>query len=294
MTIELSPSQPLLIPMKRGGCIALTNLASAQSKSLPVIIAHGTISNAETVQQLAIFLADEGFNCWVLEWGGHGKSKAASTNQNFEYPAFNDFPTAVESVLGTTGADQYYWISHSGGGHLPLMYYSRYPEEQSRLAGIAALGLQATDAALKPYRKLQMRALMAATSIIGYTPKFVVPVGNEGEPTKLLAQWCRWCIDERWLGLDGFDYMAGLAKLSFPVFAGVGGNDIIAPESGCRKLFDALAGNDKTWQLFSIENGYSKDFTHGQLVRGRAAEREVFPQIVAWLYDRAVITLPDA
>ncbi len=275
------------IPMKNGGRIALTHFEAAESKHLPVIVAHGTISNGETILGLATHLMENGFNTWLLEWGGHGNSEAAFRNQDFEYPAFNDFPAAIETVLRQTGAERCYWVSHSGGGHLPLMYFSRHPQEQTSMAAMAALGLQSTDAALTSSRKWQIRAMMAVTRLLGYTPAFILPVGNEGEPTQLLVQWGHWCIDERWYGKDGYDYMAGIGQIHFPFLACVGGNDIIAPESGCRKIFNAIGSKEKSWLLFSEENGYSKSFTHGQLVRGTAAKAEIFPQIVAWLEQMA-------
>jgi poly(3-hydroxyalkanoate) synthetase len=91
---------------------------------------------------------------------------------------------------------------------------------------------------------------------------------------------------QRWLGSDGFDYMAALAHLTIPALMIAGGNDSIAPASGCRKFFNALGSTDKTWLLCAEMSGFSKDFSHGELVIGREARAELFPRVGEWLRVR--------
>ncbi len=272
-----------LIEMASGGQIALTHLKNTQPAGLPLIVTHGTVSNGRTVKGLAQFLSEAGLDCWILEWGGHGDSQAASSRQNFEYPAFHDVPTAITAVLEKTDKSQLIWVSHSGGGHLPLMYLSHHPEQQNLLAGLVTLGAQATDGALKFHQKLSVAFLWVLTTLLNQTPISLIPIGNETEPTRLLAQWATWNIRERWLGEDGFDYLKGLAQIKIPTFMVAGGNDRIAPISGCLKLFNALGSEEKTWLTGTVESGFSKEFSHSQLVRGKAAKKELFPKILEWI-----------
>lgn len=269
--------------MDQGGSISLRRLLPSRIIGHPIVIAHGTISNGEAVQDLALYLAGLGFDCWILEWGGHGNSHAAHRRQNFEYPAFNDLPVAVEFVLGKTQQSKLLWVSHSGGGHLPLMFLARYPEKQNLFAGLVTIGAQATDGAAGIQHKLRAVALWAVTILLGQTPKFVVSMGSEGEPTCLLAQWAVWNLRGQWLGKDGFDYLAGLGSIGIPALIMAGGNDNIAPVLGCEKVFTALGSEDKSWKVCSRAEGFSKDFTHGQLIRGKAARAEVFPIVGKWI-----------
>ena len=277
-----------IVKMESGGNIALYHLTDANPAGLPLIVTHGTISNAKTVRGLTRYLAQSGFDCWLLEWGGHGHSTAASTRQNFEYPAFHDVPAAISAVLTFTKQPQLYWVSHSGGGHLPLMYLARQPRREAEIAGLVTMGAQATDAALDLRQKVRGAYFWLVTMLLGHTPQKMLPVGNEPEPTRLLAQWLVWNIRQRWLGSDGFDYMAALAKLTIPALMIAGGNDSIAPASGCRKFFDALGSTDKTWMLCAETTGFSKDFSHGELVIGREARAELFPRVGDWLRQRNV------
>jgi oxygen-independent coproporphyrinogen-3 oxidase len=276
-----------LVNMAGGGRIALYRFKPKNSQGLPIIVAHGTISNGSSMEGLAEHLQEQGFDCWVLEWGGHGDSQAASRNNNFESPAFNDTPAAIEYVLNQTGQSQLNWVSHSGGGHLPLMYLARFPQHQNKLAGIVSIGAQATDGALGLSAKFRALILWSITRVLGHTPKALVSVGTEGEPTLLLAQWSRWNLSKSWKGKGGFDYMQALNDIYTPALIVAGANDDIAPPSGCRKFFDALGAQDKSWLLCATDTGFSKDYSHGQLIRGRAAKAEVYPAVTSWLVEQS-------
>ncbi len=274
------------VKMGNGGSISLHRFMPPKVAGDPIVIAHGTISNGDAVRDLAVYLAGLGYDCWSLEWGGHGKSRAAHKRQDFEYPAFNDLPTAIEFVIGMARKLKLLWVSHSGGGHLPLMYLARYPKQQNRFTGLVTIGAQATDGAMGIRYKLRAAALWAVTTLLGQTPKALVSMGSEGEPTCLLAQWSVWNLRGQWLGKDRFDYLAGLDSIDIPALIMAGGNDSIAPVSGCQKVFNALGSQDKSWKVFSKEQGFSKNFTHGQLIRGKAARAEVFPMVGDWISQR--------
>lgn len=275
-----------IIPMAGGGRIALYRMAPRKPVGTPLILAHGTISNADAVRPLGRYLAGAGYDCWLLEWGGHGESRASGSGQNFEYPAFNDLPAALDTACEQSGFRRVYWVSHSGGGHLPLMFLARNPECRDRIAGIVTLGTQATDAASGFRYRTRALCLKWITNLLGYTPGPLVRVGTEGEPTRLLAQWAEWNLDGTWKGGDGFDYMAGLSGVRVPVLMVAGAGDDIAPVSGCEKVYTALGSADKSFVACSVANGFSRDYTHGRLIYGRGATGEIYPKIKAWLEKR--------
>ena len=277
-----------LVNMEGGGRISLYRLKPKKVIGRPILLAHGTISNGESMKDLAEHLKEQGFDCWLLEWGGHGQSEAASSRNNFESPAFSDTPTAIEYVLKQTGHPQVNWVSHSGGGHLPLMYLARSPENQMKFASIVSIGAQATDGALGISAQLRACVLWGITHLYGQTPKAIVSVGTEGEPTLLLAQWARWNLLRNWKGQDGFNYMPALGRILTPSLIVAGSNDDIAPASGCRKFFEALGGKSNAWLLCGKTHGFSKDYSHGQLIRGRAAQSEIYPKVSAWLIEQSL------
>lgn len=264
------------IPMQGGGHVALHRIKPANSSGEPVVVAHGTLSNKLAVQHLADFLVAQGFDTWLLEWGGHGHAEPAHRKQNFEYPALNDLPVAIDFIAAHTGHSQVHWTSHSGGGLLALMMLARQPQRISQIKSLSLIGAQVTDAAPNLKEKLRVAALGTLTRLFGRTPQRLVPIGPEGEPTLLLVQWCKWNLSGRWHGTDGFDYLKALKHVNVPSLVIAGGRDEVAPPKGCRRIYDALGG-PKSWHECTVKHGFSKDFSHSQMIRGEAARMEVFP-----------------
>lgn len=265
-----------LLPMRGGGKVALHRTKPANSSGLPVVVAHGTLSNKKAVEHLGEYLVEQGFDTWLLEWGGHGDAKPANRKQNFEYPALNDLPVAIDFIAQHTGHAQLHWTSHSGGGLLALMLLARQPERMHQIKSLSLIGAQVTDAAANLKEKMRVAALGTLTSLFGKTPQRLVPIGPEGEPTLLLVQWCKWNLSKRWRGTDGFDYLQALQHIKVPSLVIAGGYDSVAPTKGCRRIFDALGGS-KVWHECAEQHGFSKNFTHSQMIRGAAARAEVFP-----------------
>lgn len=85
------------------------------------------------------------------------------------------------------------------------------------------------------------------------------------------------------IGKDGTDYLQTFSDLEHPALIISGSADDIAPVEGCRLVYDALGSKNKTWVECGIAHGFSKNFTHGQLVMGRAAKAEIFPKVSQWL-----------
>lgn len=261
-----------------GGQIALYHYPNKTSIGLPVLITHGSLSAGDTVQDIISCFSDS--DCWMFEWGGHGASTVSSSKNNFEHVAQNDIPTAINEVLQRTGAPSLFLVTHSGGGLLSLMYLARNLEQQTKLAGLVTMGAQTTQMALTIPRKIALWLFRAFILLFNYTP--AVGAGNEPEQTRGLAQWSTWNIEEKWLGSDGFDYMDGLKNLIVPIFMLAAQGDNVAPVQGCAMLH-ANYGGPKDWLLCGLKTGFSKDFTHGQLIRGSGARQEVLPRVKAWV-----------
>lgn len=276
MSVSRPELETHLVPMQRGGRVALHRYKPANPVGVPVVVAHGTLSNQFAVEHLGIFLSEQGFDTWLLEWGGHGQAKPAHRKQNFEYPALNDLPVAIDFIVHQSGHSQMHWTSHSGGGLLALMLLARQPERTRQIRSLSLIGAQVTDAAPNLKEKIRVAALGTFTRLFGCTPQKLVPIGPEGEPTLLLLQWCKWNLSGRWKGADGFDYLAALKNVSVPSLVIAGGRDAVAPIKGCKRIYDALGG-PKIWHECAVRQGFSKDFSHSQMIRGQAAKSEIFP-----------------
>ena len=137
---------PIFIKGEKNSRIALYRYANILSDYPPVILTHGTFSNALICAELAAFLSLNGFDCWIYEWSGHGQSEYGELYLDAEKFALHDVPVVIKTVLAETKKNSCIWVAHSGGGFLPLIYMARNPHQQHKIKAITGIGSQTTGA----------------------------------------------------------------------------------------------------------------------------------------------------
>lgn len=254
----------------------------------PVVLSHGTFSNAQTCTRLARYLAKHGFDCWILELRGHGRSTKGTGYPDFEHFSNFDAPAALRTVQHKTKKEHVFWIGHSGGGLVPLMHLARCPEACGQIRGIVTLATQATDAGATWGGRAKIILSALATNILGRAPGRMLKLGPQDEFRGVMNQWFRWNWTSRWIGKDGFDYLEALRLIKVPAICFAGGGDrFIAPYQGCRQIHDALGSFDKRMVFCAKSGGYGEDYSHARLVTSRRAQQEIWPVISEWLVKRA-------
>src|SRR5574341_218711 len=78
--------------------LPLTRFVGETTRPFPVLLTHGTFSNGRICGRLAGYLAEHGFDCWVLELRGHGRSKVGPVHPDFEQFSEFDAPAALRAV----------------------------------------------------------------------------------------------------------------------------------------------------------------------------------------------------
>ena len=267
--------------------LGLTRYSNGASRGGPVLLTHGTFSNGSICSRLAAYLSAEGYDAWVLELRGRGASRDIA-RPTFEAFGLLDVPAAIEAVRACTGQRRLFLVGHSGGGLAFLMHLARRPAERASVRGLVMLASQATEACATLSGQLMVGFGWVAESVLGYSPGRALRLGPENEPKGILHQWMRWNRSGRWTGTDGFDYLGALTDISVPTLCFAGAGDrYTAPARGCRRLYDALGGEDKAWILCARSEGFSEDYGHTRIVASRAAQREVWPRIKEWLVQRS-------
>jgi pimeloyl-ACP methyl ester carboxylesterase len=111
-----------------GWQIALYRYAPPRrSHYTPVLLCHGMASNRWNMDgpgriSLARYLVRRGYDAWIVELRGAGRSTRPSWwngkhyDWHFEDYVHHDAPAALRTVLRETGARQVHWIGHSMGG----------------------------------------------------------------------------------------------------------------------------------------------------------------------------------
>ena len=69
------------------------------------------------------------------------------------------------------------------------------------------------------------------------------------------------------------------------MFLGVGSMDRMVGANAVRTVFETISSKDKRFKVFGREHGDLADYGHGDLLVGNMAEKDVFPEVEAWLAD---------
>jgi alpha-beta hydrolase superfamily lysophospholipase len=120
----------------------------APSQGIPVVLCHGMGSNRYNLDgpgrvSLARFLQARGYDVWVLELRGAGRSRRlvrlppVPYSWTFEDYVQHDVPAAVSLVRQLTGSDRILWVGHSLGGM--IAYASLMTPMADAFAGVVTL-----------------------------------------------------------------------------------------------------------------------------------------------------------
>ena len=280
--------EPVFIQGEKNSRIALYRYANPLNGYPPVILTHGTFSNALICMELAAFLNTAGFDCWIYEWSGHGLSQYGDLYPDAEDFALHDVPAVIEKVLTETASKACIWVAHSGGGFLPLIYMARNPHLQHEIQAITAMGSQTTGAGGTWIGKLMTMAVPVVIRMLGRVPGPFYGLGPEDEVSGFLEQWCRWNRSGKWIGKDGFDYDKAMKNIHIPAFFIAGANDLIAPSDGCHRMFHSLGSTQKRYALCSMANGYLENYNHPRLIASQNAKVEIWPMVLEFIRSVAV------
>lgn len=275
--------KPIFVKGGNNSRIALYRYENLLSESPPVILTHGTFSNALICAKLADFLSANGFDCWIYEWIGHGLSEYGDLYPDAEEFALHDVPAIIETVLKETKKKSCFWVAHSGGGFLPLIYMARNPHRQHEIKAIAGIGSQTTGAGRTWIGRLTTRILPVVIQMLGKVPGPLFGLGPEDEISGFLKQWCQWNRSGKWIGKDGFNYDKAMGNIHIPTVLIAGGNDLIAPPNGCQQMFQSLGSTKKKYVLCSKATGYMEDYNHPRLIASQNAKVEVWPIVLKFI-----------
>ncbi len=133
----------------------------------PLLLLHGFAQNRRcwslTRRSLAAALVERGFEVFVAELRGHGRSGAAGSHvaASFEDLCERDLPALLAAISELRGDHPLFLVGHSMGGVLALC---TPPAWRERLAGVAAI---AAPARLRPQGPLGQRGARLLSFALG-------------------------------------------------------------------------------------------------------------------------------
>ena len=158
--------RPYRVTAEVGVELNLARFTGQTTCSVPVVLTHGTFSNGATCARFAGYLAQQGFDCWVLEPRGRGKSQRHLPNLTFE--AFGLLDAHHGRGQGPH-RQRLFLVGHSGGGLAFLMHLARVPAARAATVGLVALASQATEAARTVHGRLMVGLGRVAEGLLDYS-----------------------------------------------------------------------------------------------------------------------------
>lgn len=284
----------LLVPTDDGVELAVWRTVPADPRRrTPVLLVHGTFSNRQFMggrgeRGLAGALAARGFDCWVAELRGHGRSGPhhAGANWRFEDWIRRDAPALIGGVLAATGAERLVWLGHSAGGIIGLAHAGLVGPDAPGIAGIVVAAAPAPTGLSFGPRVLALLGYGIAR-LVGRFPARRLGIGPEDEHVGVFGQWMQWNLRGEWHGDDGTDYFANLRRVTAPVLALAGAGDlVVAPPRVCARLLEACGSADRTFVTCGRAAGFKENYGHNRVLVSRGAREDVWPLIAEWMERR--------
>jgi pimeloyl-ACP methyl ester carboxylesterase len=265
---------------------------------------------------LGPYLAERGFDTWAVDLRGtglsvvHGKQWRSITFDDF---VRLDLPAVVDRVLQETGASELLWVGHSMGGQ--LLYASMATGRATRVkAGVtigspvgfptrwkvapvfqpvAWLGEHITGlhagTLLRFFAPLMLRTadpwnarFMEYDNVDARYARRLMYHAVQDIPRDLALQFRDWVHSDAFRSFDrSVDYRARMAGVTTPVLLVVAPKDQLGNAEATMRARELLANTEVV--SCCMQDGFSSDMGHIDVVFGRHAPTEVYPRIAAYL-----------
>jgi alpha-beta hydrolase superfamily lysophospholipase len=269
---------------------------------------------------LATYLARAGFDVWSLELRGHGRSDRPGllSQRHFGW-AFDDYlhrdlPAAIATVKTMTGKPQLHVVGHSMGGMLFLCHCGVDAEIRSAIAIASSLDFRRTESDFVRLLPWKWLAYTLPAIPVGLLTVLVAPF--TGRITNRCEEFLMWganvdpvvtrlhyantfqAISSPVLlqlstvfevgGLHsgtGAGYLDLAARSRVPTLFLAADRDRQCSADACRRTYEQLEQWCQAHRLvvFGKETGQQEHYGHFDLLLGKRAALEVFPEIEHWL-----------
>lgn len=264
----------------------------------PVVMFHGAIENGKIFYShkgkgLACFLAQHGFDVYVVDFRGRGGSKPAikdDANHGQYESIVEDIPAAINFVY-QRNSQPIHVVCHSWGGVLFSSSLVRHPELREKVRSKLCFGTkrQVTVWNLERLFKVSFfwkRLAPMITKRKGFLDAVKLKVGADAETHGTLTESVAWVKLGNWHDpVDDFDYKLAAESFDWPPTWHIASvKDKVLGHPKDIQLFIAECNNKEAkYTVLSKEAGNALDYDHINVLTHPKALDDHFPEVVKWL-----------
>lgn len=263
----------------------------------PFFLLHGSIEDgkifySKSLKGFAPYLAQQGYDVFVLDMQGRGES-LPKINRKSKYGQVDvihtDIPLALAKIKEIKGEQKIVAASHSWGGVLLLSYLSRYDNPFKKLVFFGTKR-RITVRSLEWVYKLLFGWYFLGTIfswIYGYFPAVKMGIGSDNEPRNHFKQINKWLSpNSKWIdNIDGFDYGKSLQNKALPPLLFLAGqkDTLLGHPKDVQLLMSEVGNASKDYWLLAKKEGFLHDYGHIDMLTHKDAPKDFFGKVVDWV-----------
>ena len=266
------------------------------TKGIPVFMLHGAIENgrifySNSGKGLAYFLADRGYDVYVADTRGRGKSEprisAASTYGQTE-TITEEIPAFLKAIEEKRGEEKLHLIAHSWGGVLLSSYLARFAGQHAPVHSAIYFGTKRTVQVWNWQRVFFIDLMWnlvgrRITKRKGFLP---AKLGSDNETEKSHRHSLAWVRKSAWIDPeDGFDYGHKIRGVSLPptlYLTGVKDACLGHPED-VKRFIEESGDHRYEFKVAGKKFGNHHDYGHIDLLTHPDAAQDQFQTVLEWL-----------
>lgn len=291
--------EDLRVPINDRDTLFLKRIRHAERQGPPVLMIHGMMSNGRVFYShggkgLAHFLARQGYDVFVADLRGKGKSTPridADARHGQTEMICEDLPALHATVRRLSGDQPVHWMSHSWGGVLLNSTLLRYPELIDQVASLVHFAAKRSVQVRNIHKLIEIDlmwnwVLRGVTRRVGYLPARRLKFGADNETNKTHWQIKRWAKASPWVDSDdGFDYGAAARHTRLPpaLYLAAQNDPCRGHPHDVKRFRDESGPHVSRVHLLGRRTGYRHDYDHISLLTHPDAAQEHFQLLLHWL-----------
>lgn len=267
----------------------------------PLWLVHGSVENghifySSSGKGLAPFLASHGFDVFVADLRGRGKSLPAVSSESkwgLKEILEEDFAAYLEKIKEIKGLQPMHWLGHSWGGVLQLAFLARH-QAPVAIKSLLFFGTKRRVSIFGPGRLFMIDLIWNyfsryLTRKYKYLPAKRFKIGSDNESKRSHRETLQWVKEKAWLDWhDKFDYRKALQDTPLPPALYLTGADdkVLGNPSDVRKLLEETGAANAKMLVIGKRNGFKHNYDHISLLTHTDAPEDHFQTVLRWLREK--------